>query len=130
MKLAMPKPCGIRSIQRCKADVLSFQQLASTLAEMAMNDEARVNAYNFPVLRISLFVGQLTVNGQELKILPSSKNTAKGNCNLTMIRKILWLYCSNNLQSEATNGNLRLISSVILSIFWRNTYQPPQKMSA
>ena len=54
MKLATPKPCGIRSTQRCKADVFSFQQLASTLAKMAMNEDIRVKVYNFPVLRMSL----------------------------------------------------------------------------
>ena len=58
MKLATPRPCGIRSTQRCKADVLSFQQLASTLAKMARNADIRVNVYNFPVLRMSLVVDQ------------------------------------------------------------------------
>lgn len=56
MKLATPNPCGIRSTQRWKLDVLSFQQLASKLAAMAMNEDIRVNAYNFPVLRMNLII--------------------------------------------------------------------------
>ena len=58
MKLATPRPCGIRSTQRWKADVLSFQQLASTLAKMARNADIRVNEYNFPVFRMSLVFDQ------------------------------------------------------------------------
>ena len=54
MKLAMPKPCGMRSTHKWNADVCSFHRLASTLARMAMAQDTSVSVYSFPVRRMSL----------------------------------------------------------------------------
>ena len=89
MKLATPRPCGIRSTQRCKADVFSFHRLASTLAKMASNADISVKAYNFPVLRMNLVVDQQTANGYTLKNSPASKETANRNCNLKINKQNL-----------------------------------------
>ena len=54
IKLAIPKPWGIRSIHRWKGEEFSFQKLASILARIVIAEDTKVNVYNFPVRRMSL----------------------------------------------------------------------------
>jgi hypothetical protein len=54
IKLAIPKPWGIRSTHRWSAEEFSFQKQASRLAKIVIAEETKVNAYNFPVRRMSL----------------------------------------------------------------------------
>jgi hypothetical protein len=65
MKLAMPKPCGIRSNQRWRADESSSQKVTRRLARMVKREETRVRVYNFPVRRIILYFFSCVINVNE-----------------------------------------------------------------
>ena len=54
IKLAIPKPDGIRSNQKWNDGVCSVQQLARKLATIVLRAEYKVKPYNFPVFRMYL----------------------------------------------------------------------------
>lgn len=114
IRLAIPKPCGTMSNQRCQVLVRSFQKQMEIVAVVAAAAVQIVRKYSFPVLRIILFHRSKLGRGKyifERRNVPASKHTSCRNGNLKRTFHIAyWIFRVNRYKlcsipsAEASGG--------------------------